>query len=78
MINIQVRRSPSSAAITRGKPTLIEKLIAEMVDRGHDVGSIKHHSHVGFDIDHPGKDSYRHRAAGATETVIASPTCSHE
>lgn len=73
MINIP---SPAVSIVGRhnsGKTTLIEKLIAEMVDRGHDVGSIKHHSHVGFDIDHPGKDSYRHRAAGATETVIASP-----
>ena len=33
---------------------------AELVARGHDVGSVKHHSHVGFDIDYPGKDSYRH------------------
>ncbi|MDE8703543.1 molybdopterin-guanine dinucleotide biosynthesis protein MobB, partial [Adlercreutzia equolifaciens] len=32
-----------------------------------------HHSHRGFDIDYPGKDSYRHRAAGASETVIAAP-----
>ncbi len=37
------------------------------------MGSIKHHSHRGFDIDIPGKDSYRHRAAGASETVIAAP-----
>jgi molybdopterin-guanine dinucleotide biosynthesis protein MobB len=37
------------------------------------VGSVKHHSHDKFDIDYPGKDSYRHRAAGASETVIASP-----
>lgn len=73
MINIP---SPAVSIVGRhnsGKTTLIEKLIAEMVGRGHDVGSIKHHSHVGFDIDHPGKDSYRHRAAGASETVIASP-----
>lgn len=73
MINIP---SPAVSIVGRhnsGKTTLIEKLIAEMVGRGYDVGSIKHHSHVGFDIDHPGKDSYRHRAAGASETVIASP-----
>lgn len=56
-----------------GKTTLIERLIAELVGRGLDVGSIKHHSHRGFDIDIPGKDSYRHRAAGASETVIAAP-----
>ena len=68
--------SPAFSIIGRhnsGKTTLIEKLIAELVSRGHDVGSVKHHSHVGFDIDYPGKDSYRHRAAGASETVIAAP-----
>lgn len=68
--------SPAVSIVGRhnsGKTTLIEKLIAELVSRGYDVGSIKHHSHQGFDIDIPGKDSYRHRAAGATETVISSP-----
>lgn len=68
--------SPAIAIVGRhnsGKTTLIERLIAELVGRGLDVGSIKHHSHRGFDIDHPGKDSYRHRAAGASETVIAAP-----
>lgn len=68
--------SPAISIVGRhnsGKTTLIEKLIAELVARGHDVGSVKHHSHVGFDIDYPGKDSYRHRAAGASETVIAAP-----
>ncbi|MCI9207191.1 molybdopterin-guanine dinucleotide biosynthesis protein B [Adlercreutzia caecimuris] len=68
--------SPAIAIVGRhnsGKTTLIERLIAELVARGLDVGSIKHHSHRGFDIDHPGKDSYRHRAAGASETVIAAP-----
>lgn len=73
MVNIP---SPALAIVGRhnsGKTTLIEQLIAELVRRGHDVGSVKHHSHVGFDIDYPGKDSYRHRAAGASETVIAAP-----
>lgn len=68
--------SPAVSIVGRhnsGKTTLIEGLIAELVARGHDVGSVKHHSHVGFDIDYPGKDSYRHRAAGASETVIAAP-----
>ena len=68
--------SPAIAIVGRhnsGKTTLIEKLIAELVARGVDVGSVKHHSHAGFDIDIPGKDSYRHRAAGASETVIACP-----
>ena len=68
--------SPALAIVGRhnsGKTTLIEALIAQLCARGIDVGSIKHHSHVGFDIDVPGKDSYRHRAAGASETIIASP-----
>lgn len=68
--------SPAISIVGRhnsGKTTLIEQLISELVARGHDVGSIKHHSHVGFDIDYPGKDSYRHRAAGSSETVIAAP-----
>lgn len=68
--------SPAIAVVGRhnsGKTTLIEQLIGELVGRGIDVGSIKHHSHRGFDIDYPGKDSYRHRAAGASETVIAAP-----
>ena len=68
--------SPAIAIVGRhnsGKTTLIEKLIAELVSRGFDVGSIKHHSHIGFDIDYPGKDSYRHREAGASETIISAP-----
>ena len=68
--------SPAIAVVGRhnsGKTTLIERLIGALVERGHDVGSIKHHSHLGIEVDYPGKDSYRHRAAGASETVIASP-----
>ena len=59
--------SPAVSFVRRhnsGKTTLIVKLIEELVARGHDVGSVKHHSHAGFTIDIPGKDSYRHRAAG--------------
>lgn len=68
--------SPAVAFVGRhnsGKTTLIERVISEMTSRGFDVGSVKHHSHMGFEIDIPGKDSYRHRAAGATDTVIAAP-----
>ena len=68
--------SPALAIVGRhnsGKTTLIEALIAQLCVRGIDVGSIKHHSHIGFDIDVPGKDSYRHRAAGANEILIAAP-----
>ncbi|MBQ9068658.1 MAG: molybdopterin-guanine dinucleotide biosynthesis protein B [Eggerthellaceae bacterium] len=68
--------SPAVAIVGRhnsGKTTLIVSLIGELCARGLDVGSIKHHSHAGFDIDVPGKDSFRHREAGASETIIAAP-----
>jgi molybdopterin-guanine dinucleotide biosynthesis protein B len=56
-----------------GKTTLLEKLIAELTQRGHDVGTVKHHSHAGFDIDRPGKDSWRHAQAGSRHVVVAAP-----
>jgi len=56
-----------------GKTTLLEKLIAELARRGYRVASIKHHSHSGFDIDRPGKDSWRHAQAGSVHVVIAAP-----
>jgi len=55
-----------------GKTTLIEKLIPELIRRGYRVATIKHNVH-GFEIDHEGKDSWRHKMAGAQVTVIASP-----
>lgn len=55
-----------------GKTTLIEKLIPELKRRGYRVATIKHDAHQ-FEIDHPGKDSYRHFHAGANWTVIGSP-----
>jgi molybdopterin-guanine dinucleotide biosynthesis adapter protein len=55
-----------------GKTTLIEKLIPELRRRGYQAATIKHNIH-GFDIDHEGKDSWRHKKAGARLTVIASP-----
>ena len=55
-----------------GKTTLIVKMIAELVRRGYRVATIKHNRH-GFEIDHEGKDSWRHKQAGARITVIASP-----
>jgi molybdopterin-guanine dinucleotide biosynthesis protein B len=54
-----------------GKTTLIEKLIPLFVKRGLRVSLIKH-AHHSFDVDHPGKDSYRHRHAGATEVLVTS------
>lgn len=68
--------SPAISVIGRhnsGKTTLVEKLIAHLCAQGFDVGSVKHHGHPGFKIDVPGKDSYRHRQAGASETWIAAP-----
>ena len=55
-----------------GKTTLIEKLIPELKRRGYRVGVVKH-AHHGFDMDRRGKDSYRHRQAGADTVMIASP-----
>ncbi|MDR2241067.1 MAG: molybdopterin-guanine dinucleotide biosynthesis protein B [Zoogloeaceae bacterium] len=54
-----------------GKTTLIEQLIPRFVGRGLKVSLIKH-THHGFDIDQPGKDSWRHREAGCTEVLLAS------
>jgi molybdopterin-guanine dinucleotide biosynthesis protein B len=54
-----------------GKTHLIEQLIPVLKSRGLRVSVIKH-AHHRFDIDHPGKDSFRHRAAGAFEVLIAS------
>jgi molybdopterin-guanine dinucleotide biosynthesis protein B len=55
-----------------GKTTLLEKLISELKDRGYAVGTIKHDVH-GFEMDKPGKDSWRHKKAGASATIISSP-----
>ena len=54
-----------------GKTTLVEKLIPALNLRGLRVSVVKH-AHHKFDIDHPGKDTYRHREAGAFEVVVAS------
>ena len=54
-----------------GKTTLAEKLIAEFAGRGLAVASIKHAHHT-FDPDTPGKDSWRHRQAGASQVLVAS------
>lgn len=54
-----------------GKTTLIEAVIPLLVARGLRVSLIKH-AHHSFDVDQPGKDSYRHRAAGAREVLVSS------
>ncbi len=55
-----------------GKTTLIERLIPELKSRGYRVATIKHHM-ANFEIDYQGKDSYRHKNAGAYLTIISSP-----
>jgi molybdopterin-guanine dinucleotide biosynthesis protein B len=56
-----------------GKTTLAERLIPVLRLKGLRVSVVKH-AHHHFDIDHPGKDTYRHREAGAFEVVVASDT----
>jgi molybdopterin-guanine dinucleotide biosynthesis protein B len=55
-----------------GKTTLVEKVVPELVKLGLRVGAVKHDAHS-FEIDHPGKDSWRHGQAGAEAYVVASP-----
>src|SRR4249919_2092799 len=55
-----------------GKTTLIEKLIPALRRRGLTVSTIKHTHHHQVELEPPGKDSYRHRSAGASEVIIAS------
>jgi molybdopterin-guanine dinucleotide biosynthesis protein B len=55
-----------------GKTTLIEKIVPELVRRGHRVTTVKHDRHS-FEIDKEGKDSWRHKQAGAQEVIISSP-----
>jgi molybdopterin-guanine dinucleotide biosynthesis protein B len=55
-----------------GKTTLMEKLVAEFTRRGLTVSALKH-AHHSFDIDHPGRDSWRFRAAGARQVALVSP-----
>ena len=56
-----------------GKTTILEKLIPELMRRGIRVGTIKHHLHD-FEMDRPGKDSWRHKQAGAAVTIISTPS----
>jgi len=56
-----------------GKTTLLEKLIPELKRRGYRVGTVKHHAHTGFEMDKPGKDTWRHAQAGSDHVVIAAP-----
>lgn len=54
-----------------GKTTLMVKLLVELTARGYKVSTMKH-AHHSFDVDKPGKDSYEHREAGATEVLVSS------
>ena len=54
-----------------GKTGLMERLVTEITGRGYSVSTLKH-AHHSFDVDHPGKDSYRLRKAGAQQMLIAS------
>jgi len=54
-----------------GKTGLVERLVGEFISRGLSVSTVKHAHHT-FDVDHPGRDSYRHRAAGAKEVLLVS------
>lgn len=54
-----------------GKTSLMERLVAEITGRGFSVSTVKH-VHHDVDLDHSGKDTWRHRAAGASEVVLAS------
>jgi molybdopterin-guanine dinucleotide biosynthesis adapter protein len=56
-----------------GKTTLVTSVLPVLIARGWRVSTIKH-AHHGFDLDQEGKDSWRHRAAGASEVLIASET----
>ena len=55
-----------------GKTTLMARLLEEFTKRGYSVSAIKH-AHHSFDIDHPGRDSYKFREAGARQVALVSP-----
>jgi len=73
---VQKKATPPIVSIVgnsgSGKTTFLEKLIPEIKRRGLKVGTIKHDVH-GFEMDKPGKDSWRHKQAGASTTIISSP-----
>lgn len=56
-----------------GKTTLLERLIPALIRRGVRVGTIKHHVHA-FSMDQPGKDTWRHKYAGASVVALSSPS----
>lgn len=54
-----------------GKTTLVEKLVSHLSQQGYRISTVKH-AHHSFDIDHEGRDSFRHRKAGASEVAVIS------
>ena len=74
MRNIKTKRVVSfvAASSNSGKTTLIEKVIRILKDRGLRVAVIKHAS-AGFDLDRPGKDSWRFQQAGADTVILSGP-----
>ena len=56
-----------------GKTTFIEKLIPELTKKGYKIATVKHDRRHGFDFDKKGKDSWRHKHAGAVLTILSSP-----
>ena len=70
------RNTPVVSVVGRsgaGRTTLLEKLIPELKRRGYRVATVKHHAHTGFEVDQPGKDTWRHSQAGSEQVVIAAP-----
>ncbi len=71
----KTKRPPVVSIVSKkdsGKTTLLVKLIPELKKRGYTVGTLKHDTH-GFDIDHEGKDTWRHKQAGSDVVVISCP-----
>jgi molybdopterin-guanine dinucleotide biosynthesis protein B len=54
-----------------GKTTLVERLVRNLTARGYRIATVKH-AHHAFEVDHAGRDSYRHRVAGAVEVAVVS------
>ena len=76
-MNINREKSQTPAVIIAGwsgsgKTTLVEKLLPVLKKKNLKVGTVKHH-HGALELDKPGKDSWRHRQAGADKTIIAAP-----
>jgi len=73
----KIKRKPFILCIvgasSAGKTSLIERLIPELRKRGLKIGTIKHDIHDRFEMDKPGKDSWRHKKAGASVTIVSSP-----